>query len=599
MDSFSINFEDIQIDSIDNGNLIDEISEINEINENSSTNQKPLTDLFIDKWFNDQIFRDNFLDTIIDQLLKPFGNENKIKNLNLNLFNQNLDEKSILNLIINLKSDILDNLIILIYVINKFNNSKPSIKINNSSNITIENSQIQSRTIHYVYSDYQKIDTINLDSKTFRINPIYGYVSIGSFALAFPTESHINTFRRFNEILNKILNDKINYFQILLNVFYRLSRSSLEILELWNNDIERKNFKLFQKLKELEMNIVKKEIEEKRIDNVLSKKIDFEKEISKKINYLKYLESEIQIKESELNSAFRNFKSFEIFNDIESNIPLSIERYNKAIEIEKKYQLYQSHCDLVDKYRIVYDRFNSLKNKLNETFRSHIEKNDIEISNLKNKLEKEYEDKILSNNQKTSDLGKKLEDDYRKRIAQKEKELELIAKEEKEKLAKKENELELFVKEEKEKLAKKEKELEKNQIDCENTLARYKDLEKEFDYKLNNIDQFITTELQKELLREINKFKEFNKTNWGRDAEFKIISTVLKTVKNKSNLIKLGTDLALIEFRDLNEILKCMQIFNMFCACYSEKSDLADKFKHEFVCKINDYLEMAVKTKKL
>lgn len=581
MDSFSINFEDIQIDSIDNGNLIDEFSEINEINENSSTNQKPLTDLFIDKWFNDQIFRDNFLDTIIDQLLKPFGNENKIKNLNLNLFNQNLDEKSILNLIINLKSDILDNLIILIYVINKFNNSKPSIKINNSSYITIENSQIQSRTIHYVYSDYQKIDTVNLDSKTFRINPVYGYVSIGSFALAFPTESHINTFRRFNEILNKILNDKINYFQILLNVFYRLSRSSLEILELWNNDIEKKNFKLFQKLKELEINIVKKEIEEKRIDNILSKKIDFEKEISKKMNHLKYLESEIQIKESELNSAFRNFKSFEIFNDIESNIPLSIERYNKAIEIEKKYQLYQSHCDLVDKYRIVYDRFNSLKNKLNETFRLHVEKNDIETNDLKNNLEKEYNEKILSNNQKTIELGKKLENDYY------------------EKITKKENELDLLIKEEKEKLTKKEIELEKNRIDCENTLLHYKELEKQFDYKLNNIDKFITTDLQKKLVSEINKFKEINKTDWGKDAEFKIISTVLKTIKNKSNLINLGVDLDSIEFRDLNEILKCIQIFNMFSVCYSEKTDLADKFKHEFVCKINDYLEMALKTKKL
>lgn len=105
---------------------------------------------------------------------------------------------------------------------------------------------------------------------------------------------------------------------------------------------------------------------------------------------------------------------------------------------------------------------------------------------------------------------------------------------------------------------------------------------------IDHFDEYVTTELQKKLAEQIKLFKEFNEKDWDANIKYKFIEKVLNSATaNKSSDLRVSD----LEFKDLNEVLKCLQIFNMFELCANENnSKKIKRFTFEFLNKINEFI---------
>lgn len=129
----------------------------------------------------------------------------------------------------------------------------------------------------------------------------------------------------------------------------------------------------------------------------------------------------------------------------------------------------------------------------------------------------------------------------------------------------------------------KEVEEEKNKF-----IKIYEEKTSEYQNMIDHFDEYVTTELQKKLAEQIKLFKEFNEKDWDANIKYKFIEKVLNSATaNKSSDLRVSD----LEFKDLNEVLKCLQIFNMFELCANENnSKKIKRFTFEFLNKINEFI---------
>lgn len=116
----------------------------------------------------------------------------------------------------------------------------------------------------------------------------------------------------------------------------------------------------------------------------------------------------------------------------------------------------------------------------------------------------------------------------------------------------------------------------------------YEEKTSEYQNMIDHFDDYVTTELQKKLAEQIKLFKEFNEKDWDVNIKYKFIEKVLNSATaNKSSDLRVSD----LEFKDLNEVLKCLQIFNMFELCANENnSKKIKRFTFEFLNKINEFI---------
>lgn len=116
----------------------------------------------------------------------------------------------------------------------------------------------------------------------------------------------------------------------------------------------------------------------------------------------------------------------------------------------------------------------------------------------------------------------------------------------------------------------------------------YEEKTSEYQNMIDHFDEYVTTELQKKLAEQIKLFKEFNEKDWDANIKYKFIEKVLNSATaNKSSDLRVSD----LEFKDLNEVLKCLQIFNMFELCANENnSKKIKRFTFEFLNKINEFI---------
>lgn len=310
--------------------------------------------------------------------------------------------------------------------------------------------------------------------------------------------------------------------------------NSIEELNLKNNSIEKlisTNLKLNE---ELEIQIKNKEIQ---IYN-LNKQID------------------------DLEQTYKSFKRFEDFQGFFEDT--SVSEYQKLKQVEHDFQEYQRRSDEMKVYDEIIQNF--------ELYRNNFLIKSREYSKLMKKHFLEKKEKLNSRREELEAIFEEDHEKMRKKYKQKKIELELDYKQKK-------IDLELDYKQKSENL--------------EKAINDANDKQKYWQNIIDHAEDHITSKLQKQLQEQINQFSKFNSTKWDSQVRFNIISTILKSINHKNDLIKLGIKTDELEFKNLNEVLKCIQIFNMFGLCTNDKNEniLMNKFTFNFIDKINSYMK--------
>lgn len=276
---------------------------------------------------------------------------------------------------------------------------------------------------------------------------------------------------------------------------------------------------------------------------------------------IKNREVQIQRLDLELNDLERSYKSFEKFKDLKINdsgyIRIDISEYQNLKQLEINYLETQGLAKKLEFYKQIINDFE--KNKLELIYQyKNID------DNINDYYLEQYQEKctefISQINEKYQEKKEKFEK-MREKYKQKKIELESDYKQKSENLDKAINDA--------------------------------NDKQKYWQNIIDHAEDHITSKLQKQLQEQINQFSKFNSTKWDSQVRFNIISTILKSINHKNDLIKLGIKTDELEFKNLNEVLKCIQIFNMFGLCTNDKNEnvLMNKFTFNFIDKINSYMK--------
>ena len=272
------------------------------------------------------------------------------------------------------------------------------------------------------------------------------------------------------------------------------------------------------------------------------------KSIQSNIDYeVKNKEVKLNNLEYEMNKLEESYKTFRNFENFQINqfglVWIHQSEYNKLKELESKEAQILLRSDELKNYEIFMNQFESLKEELLLKYKNINQK-------LYDYYSNEYNSKLKINENQFYQKNLKLEEEY------------------------------------KQKSEKLDKKLQKAINDAN-------DKQKYWQNIIDHAEEHITSKLQKQLQEQINQFSKFNSTKWDSQVSFNIISTILRAINHKNDLIKLGIETNELEFKNLNEVLKCIQIFNMFGLCTNDKNEnvLMNKFTFNFIDKINSYMK--------
>lgn len=261
-------------------------------------------------------------------------------------------------------------------------------------------------------------------------------------------------------------------------------------------------------------------------------------ELTKKENQLKF---EIEKYSKERDELYQSWKSFQSYRDIQLNFGFSYNQYQEAKKLQEFYDRNHNFYSQFIYYESIVKNFEEVKNSMNLYFQNQYEK----LKSAKDRIEKVAAEKINT---------------Y----------IEVLEKSMKEVENEKQINQEKF-------------EEEKNKF-----IKIYEEKTSEYQNMIDHFDDYVTTELQKKLAEQIKLFKEFNEKDWDANIKYKFIEKVLNSATaNKSSDLRVSD----LEFKDLNEVLKCLQIFNMFELCANENnSQKIKRFTFEFLNKINEFI---------
>lgn len=337
--------------------------------------------------------------------------------------------------------------------------------------------------------------------------------------------------------------------------FKNLLASEINSLLLTISDCKLPTFSKFslEGLNFQKLNLKNKSIEES-ISTNLKRNEELENQIKNKEIQIYNLNKQID----DLEQTYKSFKRFEDFQGFFEDT--SVSEYQKLKQVEHDYQEYQKRSDEMKAYDEIIQNF--------------------EI----------YRNEFIIKSRNYSKLMKKYFQDKKQKLKIKEEELENKFEEMK-------NELENKYQDQKRKLKEKEKEydkaVEEEMKKWNKAINDANDKQKYWQNIIDHAEEHITSKLQKQLQEQITQFSKFNSAKWDSQVSFNIISTILKAINHKNDLIKLGIETDELEFKNLNEVLKCIQIFNMFGLCTNDKNEnvLMNKFTFNFIDKINSYMK--------
>lgn len=352
-----------------------------------------------------------------------------------------------------------------------------------------------------------------------------------------------------------LLTSEINSLLLTISEYKlpTLSKFSLEGLNFqkFKDEIELKKQDLNNSIEEIEKRFEKLKLINKSIEELISTNLKRNEELE---NQIKNKEIKIYNLNKQIDDLEQTYKSFKRFEDFQGFFEdTSISEYQKLKQVEHDYQEYQKRSDEMKAYDEIIQNFELYRNSFLLKSRDYYEL-----------MEKRFQDK----KQKLRDIKESLENDFEDR----------------------KNELEEEYLEKKDNLKNKKEKLDKT---LHKAINDANDKQKYWQNIIEHAEEHITSKLQKQLQEQINQFSKFNSAKWDSQVSFNIISTILKSINHKGDLIRLGIKTDELEFKNLNEVLKCIQIFNMFGLCTNDKNEnvLMNKFTFNFIDKINSYMK--------
>lgn len=287
---------------------------------------------------------------------------------------------------------------------------------------------------------------------------------------------------------------------------------------------------------------------------------------------IKNREVQIQRLDLELNDLERSYKSFEKFKDLKTedsgSIRIGISEYQNLKQLEINYLETQGLAKKLEFYKQIINDF---------------EKNKLELIYQYNQIDSEINNYYLEQyQQKCKEFISQINEKYQ----EKKQKLKIIQ-------INYENKYNLLEKDYERKSLKLEENYKQKSEELEKAINDANDKQKYWQNIIDHAEEHITSKLQKQLQEQINQFSKFNSAKWDSQVSFNIISSILKSINHKGDLIRLGIETDELEFKNLNEVLKCIQIFNMFGLCTNDKNEniLMNKFTFNFIDKINSYMK--------
>lgn len=357
--------------------------------------------------------------------------------------------------------------------------------------------------------------------------------------------------KEFEDLLTSEINSLLlTISEYKLPTFSKFSLEGLNF-QKFKDEIELKKQELNHSIEDIEKHSEELNLKNKSIEELISTNLKRNEELE---NQIKNKEIQIYNLNKQIDDLEQTYKSFKRFEDFQGFFEdTSVSEYQKLKQVEHDYQEYQKRSDEMKAYDEIIQNF--------ELYRNDFLVKSRDYSKL---MEKHFQDKKQKLNIKEEELEKEYQKTKEKLISLKEK-LELKYKQKSEKL---------------------DKTLQKAINDAN-------DKQKYWQNIIDHAEEHITSKLQKQLQEQINQFSKFNSTKWDSQVSFNIISSILKSINHKGDLIRLGIKTDELEFKNLNEVMKCIQIFNMFGLCTNEKNEnvLMNKFTFNFIDKINSYMK--------
>lgn len=372
-----------------------------------------------------------------------------------------------------------------------------------------------------------------------------------------PWESIISNIKKEYETnkFKDLLASEINSLLLTISgcklpTFSKFSLKGLNF-QKFKDEIELKKQELNHSIEDIEKHSEELNLKNKSIEELISMNLKRNEELEEQIKNKEIKIYNLNKQIDDLEQTYKSFKRFEDFQGFFEDT--SISEYQKLKQVEHDYQEYQKRSDEMKAYDEIIQNF--------ELYRNDFLVKSRDYSKL---MEKHFQDKKQKLKIKEEELEKEYQKTKEKLISLKEK-LELIYKQKSEKL---------------------DKTLHKAINDAN-------DKQKYWQNIIDHAEEHITSKLQKQLQEQINQFSKFNSAKWDSQVSFNIISSILKSINHKGDLIRLGIKTDELEFKNLNEVLKCIQIFNMFGLCTNDKNEniLMNKFTFNFIDKINSYMK--------
>lgn len=374
---------------------------------------------------------------------------------------------------------------------------------------------------------------------------------VGYFMKKINKEWNIYNSKEFEDLLTSEINSLLlTISEYKLPTFSKFSLEGLDF-QKFKNEIELKKQELNHSIEEIEKQSEELNLKNKSIEESISTNLKRNEELE---NQIKNKEIQIYNLNKQIDDLEQTYKSFKRFEDFQGFFEdTSVSEYQKLKQVEHDYQEYKRRSDEMKAYDEIIQNFEMYRNN------------------------------FLAKSRDYSKLMKKHFQEKNEKLKIKEEELEKEYQKSNEKLISLKEKLELKYKQKSEKL---DKTLQKAINDAN-------DKQKYWQNIIDHAEYHITSKLQKQLQEQINQFSKFNSTKWDSQVSFNIISAILKAINHKNDLIKLGIETNELEFKNLNEVLKCIQIFNMFGLCTNDKNEnvLMNKFTFNFIDKINSYMK--------
>lgn len=380
----------------------------------------------------------------------------------------------------------------------------------------------------------------------------FNFISLAeNFMKKINKEWNIYESKEFEDLLTSEINSLLlTISEYKLPTFSKFSLEGLDF-QKFKNEIELKKQELNHSIEEIEKQSEELNLKNKSIEDSISTNLKRNEELE---NQIKNKEIQIYNLNKQIDDLERNYKSFKRFEDFQGFFEdTSVSEYQKLKQVEHDYQEYQRRSDEMKAYDEIIQNFEMYRNEFliksrdySKLMKKHFQEKNEKLKIKEEELEKEYQ----KSNEKLISLKEKLELKY------------------------------------KQKSEKLDKKLQKAINDAN-------DKQKYWQNIIDHAEYHITSKLQKQLQEQINQFSKFNSTKWDSPVSFNIISSILKSINHKNDLIKLGIETNELEFKNLNEVLKCIQIFNMFGLCTNDKNEnvLMNKFTFNFIDKINSYMK--------